>query len=209
MSPVKGALIGSDMFNPIASVIVFQYNPDKVTRTIKPQGPGEGGSKAEAMRLKGAPIETIAMDLEIDATDQLAAGDGITQAVGIYPQLSSLEMLVYPKSALVITNTVLMGLGTLEVLPPIGPYTLLVWNYQRVVPVRLKEFTITEELHDSKLNPIQAKVKVSLQVLSYNDLSLRDPGYYVFLTHQLLKETMASIGSVRSLPDLKNVVKFR
>ena len=208
MSPVKGALIGADMFNPIASVIVFQYNPEKVTRTIKPQGPGEGGSKAEAVRLKGAPIETIGMDLEIDAADQLAGRDGIAETFGIYPQLSSLEMLVYPKSALVIANTVLMALGTLEVLPPIGPYTLLIWNYQRVVPVRLKEFTITEEQHDSKLNPIQAKVRVNLQVLSYNDLSLTDPGYWVFLTHQLLKEVMGSIGSIRSMPDLKNVVKF-
>lgn len=204
----KGALIGVDLFNPIASVIVFQYNPETVTRTLKPQGASGEGSRAESMRLKGAPIETIAMDLEIDATDQLDTGDVYAERLGLYPQLSSLEMLAYPKTALVIANTVLMAMGTLEILPPIGPFTLLVWNLQRVLPVRLNELTITEELHDSKLNPIQAKVKVGLQVLSYNDLSLTNPGYYVFLAHQTVKEVMASIGSVRSAGDLTQTVKF-
>ena len=75
MSLTKGALIGVDIFNPVASVIVFQYNPESVTRTIKPQGPSGEGAKTEAMRLKGAPIETISMDLEIDATDQRALGE--------------------------------------------------------------------------------------------------------------------------------------
>src|SRR5262249_50825510 len=135
-------------------------------------------------------------------------GDSYAEELGIYPQLSALEMLAYPKSALVITNTVLMALGTLEVLPPIGPFTLLVWNYPRVLPVRLEELAITDELHDSKLHPIQARVQVSLQVLSYNDLSLTNPGYYMFLAHQAIKETFATISSIRSRNDLKSVVKF-
>ena len=207
----RGALVGVDIFNPVASVIVFQYNPETVSRSVRPQGATGEGSKAESMRLKGAPIETISMDLEIDATDQLDAGDSTAENLGIYPQLSALEMLAYPKSALVITNTVLMALGTLEVLPPIGPFTLLVWNYPRVVPVRVEELAITEELHDSRLNPIQARVKVSLQVLSYNDLSLTNPGYYMFLAHQAIKETFATIGSVgdiRSLSGIKDLVNF-
>lgn len=204
----KGALIGVDFFNPIASVIVFQYNPETVTRTVKPRGASNDSPKSEAMRLKGAPVETIAMNLEIDATDQLDTGDSLTERVGIYPQLSSLEMLAYPKTALVIANTVLLALGTLEIVPPIGVFTLLVWNYQRVLPVRLTEMTITEELHDAKLNPIQAKVKVDLQVLSYSDLSLTNPGYHLFLAHQTIKEVMASISSVRSLGDLTQTVKF-
>jgi hypothetical protein len=204
----RGALVGVDLFNPIASVIVFQYNPDTVTRTVRPQGPSGEGAKAEAMRLKGAPVETITLDLEIDATDQLETGDATTERLGISPQLSSLEMLAYPKVALVVANTVLMAAGTLEVLPPIGPFTVLVWNYQRVLPVRISEFTITEELHDAKLNPIQAKVAVGLQVLSYNDLSLTNPGYHLFLAHQTIKEVMASISGVRSVGDITQTVSF-
>jgi len=196
---LKGAIIGVDPINPLASIAVFQYNPDTVTRSLQVQGSGDGGDKSEAMRLKGPPIETIKMDVEIDATDQLEKADGITTTLGIYPQLSALEMLVYPKSALVITNTVLMALGTVEVLPPIGPFTLLVWGIKRVVPVRLTDLSITEEAFDQALNPTRAKVSLGLRVLSYNDLSITDPGFYIFLTHQIAKEVFATIGSVGNL----------
>jgi hypothetical protein len=193
---IKGAIIGVDLVNPLASIAVFQYNPATVTRTLQPQAAGEGGARAEAMRLKGAPVETIKMDVEIDATDQLAADDPIAKELGIYPQLSALEMLVYPKSALVIANTVLLALGTLEIVPPIGPFTLLVWGLKRVVPVRLTEFQITEEYLGPGLNPTSAKVSLGLRVLSYNDLSLTNPGYYIFLAHQMAKEVFATMGSV-------------
>jgi hypothetical protein len=196
---VKGALIGVDLFNPLASVVIFQYNPETVTRTVQPQGAGDNSARAEAMRLKGAPIETIKMDLEIDAADQLEVGDSKAGSMGIYPQLSALEMLVYPKTILVAANTVLMALGTLEILPPIGPFTVLVWGAKRVVPVRLNEFTITEELHDAGLNPIRAKVAIGLRVLSYNDLSITNPGYYIFVAHQAAKEVMATIGSIGNI----------
>lgn len=196
---IKGAIVGLDLFNPVSSVVVFQYNPETVTRSLQVQGSGDGGDRSEAMRLKGAPIETIKMDVEIDATDQLEKADGITTALGIHPQLAALEMLVYPKSALVITNTILMALGKREVVPPIGPLTLLVWRLKRVLPVRLTEFSITEEAFDQALNPIQAKVSLGLRVLSYDDLSIKNPGYHIFLAHQITKETFATIGSIRNL----------
>jgi hypothetical protein len=68
-----------------------------------------------------------------------------------------------------------------------------------VLPVKLTEFTVTEEAHDVGLNPIRAKVSLGLRVLSYNDLSITNPAYYVFLTHQIVKETMAAIGTVGSV----------
>src|SRR5215208_6442646 len=102
---VKGALVGIDIFNPLPSVVLFQYNPDTVTRTLQAQTAGTEGARSEVTRLKGAPVETIKFDVEIDATDQLERADGLATATGIYPQLSALEMLLYPKSALVIANT--------------------------------------------------------------------------------------------------------
>ncbi len=201
----KGAIIGLDAANPVASVVVFQFNPEKLTRTLKPQTSGSEGSIFETQRLKGAPEETIKMELAFDAADALAEGDGITETLGLYPQLSALEMLVYPKSALVITNTVLLATGTIEVIPPAGPLTLFVWGPQRIVPVQIKEFSIEEQNYDSNLNPITAKATLSLRVLSYNDLSLAHPGYWIFLTHQIAKEvfaTMGSIGNISNLDDL-------
>ena len=160
---LKGAIVGVDIFNPLASVVIFQYNPDTMTRTLQAQASGDGGARSEAMRLKGAPVETIKLEVEIDATDQLEKGDSLTESTGIYPQLSSLEMLLYPKSALVIANTVLLALGTLEIVPPMGPFTLLIWGLKRVLPVRLTEFSITEEAHDVNLNPIRARVSLGLR----------------------------------------------
>jgi len=200
---LRGALIGFDIFNPLASVIVFQYNPDTLTRTLQPQNMGnEAGDRAEVTRLKGAPVETIKLDAEIDATDQLETADTLTETLGIYPQLSALEMLVYPKSAQVILNTALLAAGTIEIVPPVSPITLFVWGLKRVLPVRVTEFSITEEAHDTNLNPLRAKVSLGLRVLSYNDLSIIDPSYYLYLTHHVVKETMASIGSVKNAGSL-------
>jgi hypothetical protein len=195
----KGAIVGIDLLNPVPNVIVFQYNPETLTRTLQVQAAGEGGARSEAMRLRGAPVETIKLDVEVDATDQLEQADSLATGTGIYPQLSALEVLVYPRSSLVIANTALLAVGTIEILPPIGPFTLFVWGLQRVLPVRLTEFTITEEAHDIHLNPIRAKVSLGLRVLSYNDLSITNPGYYLFLTHQIVKETMAQLGSISNL----------
>jgi hypothetical protein len=197
---LKGAIVGIDPFNPVASVIVFQYNPEKLSRTLQVQGAGgDGGGMTEALRLKGAPVETIKVDVEIDATDQLETADGTATRLGIYPQLSALEMLIYPKSLLVAANTVLMALGTLEIIPPTGPLILFIWGLKRVVPVRLTEFTINEEAFDVNLNPIRANVSLGLRVLTYNDVPLVHPAYTVFFTHQVVKEVMATIASVNNL----------
>jgi hypothetical protein len=196
---VKGALVGLDIFNPLASVVVFQYNPDTVTRTLQAQAAGDGGARVEVTRLKGAPVETMKLDVEVDATDQLEAADGVATVAGIYPQLAALEMLLYPKSATVIANTALLASGTLEIIPPAGPLTFLVWGLKRVLPVKLTEFSITEEAYDVGLNPIRARVSLGLRVLSYNDLSVKNPAYHVFLAHQIVKEALATVGSAGNL----------
>jgi hypothetical protein len=197
---MKGAIVGIDLFNPLASITVFQYNPETMTRRLQAQTLGGGeGDRTEAMRLKGAPIETISLDVEIDATDQLETADGTATSLGVYPQLSALEMLIYPKSSVVIANTVLMALGTIEVVPPVAPFTLFVWGPKRVLPVRISDFSIVEEAYDVNLNPIRAKVSLGLRVLSYSDLSVLHPGYHIFLAHQVVKEAMAVVSSAGSL----------
>jgi hypothetical protein len=197
---LKGALVGVDPANPLASVIVFQYNPHTLSRTLQAQAAGgQGGDRSEALRLKGAPVETFKLDVEIDAADQLEKAEDNAVRMGIYPQLAALEMLLYPKSSVVIANTALLALGTLEVIPPLAPFTLFIWGPKRVLPVRLTDFSVTEEAHDPKLNPLRARVSLGLRVLSYSDLPVTHPGYHLFLAHQVVKETMAVIGSVSNL----------
>lgn len=201
---VRGAIVGLDPLNPLASIVVFQYNPDTLERTITPQGTsaGEGSDRSEVLRLKGPPQETIKVEIELDATDKLAADDSTARLHGVYPQLSALEMLVYPKSALTIANTILLAMGTIEIIPPQAPLTIFVWGPKRAVPVKITDFTITEEAHDASLNPIRAKVALGLRVLSTSDLPLTNPGYGLFLAHQIAKEALAVAGSVGSLADV-------
>jgi hypothetical protein len=197
---IKGAIVAIDIFNPLASVIIFQYNPEELTRRLEVQAVGaEGGAPSEALRLKGAPVETISFTAKIDATDQLEKADRTAIAMGIQPQLAALEMLLYPKSSWVIANTALMLTGTTEIIPLVAPFTLFVWGPKRVLPVRLTDFSITEKAHDVNLNPILAEVALGLRVLSYSDLPATHPGYYLFLAHQVVKETMAVVGSVSNL----------
>ncbi len=198
---MKGAIIGADPINPYTSIITFQYNPDTLRRTLEAQAAGATQTtstvaRSEALRLGGAPVENITLDIEVDATDQLASGNPTAAGMGVYPQLSALEMLLYPKSSLVIANTILALTGSIELIPPEAPLTLFIWGPKRVLPVRLTTFSITEEAYDVDLNPIRASVNLGLRVLSYSDLSLTHPGYYLFLAHQVTKEVMAMIGSL-------------
>jgi hypothetical protein len=191
----KGAIISIDPFSPIPQVIVFQYNPDTLTRTLQPQSSSGGESRTEALRLKGPPVETISLDIELDATDQLEHPDqdGTAASLGILPQLAALEIIFYPKSSLVIANTALAALGTIEIVPPEGPFTIFIWGAKRVLPVRLTEYRVIEEAHDTNLNPIRAKISLGMRVLTYDDLELTHPGYALFLAHQVVKETIAHV----------------
>ena len=199
---ISGAIVGIDPTDPKPIVVIFQYNPDSLSRTLQPQMGAEGADKTEALRLKGAPVETIKVDIELDAADQLERDDRTARDMGLYPVLSALEMLVYPRAQRVITNTQLLALGTIEILPPVAPLTVFVWGPKRALPVKLTEFSITEEAHDLKLNPIRAKVSLGLRVLTYSDLPLSHPGYSLFLTHQVAKEAMARVGGSGSLADV-------
>lgn len=207
----KGAIVSVDLFNPLTSVVIFQYNPTTLSRTLTPQMSDQDGARSAVFGVKGPPQEEIKVTVEIDATDQLAREDWKATYVGIYPQLSALEMIVYPKTLSVQINSDLAKKGILQVAPPQLSLTLFVWGLKRVLPVRLTSFSIEEEAHDKDLNPIRAKVNLTMRVLTYDDLPPQNPGSYVYLTNQVFKEAMAQIGSVSNMvgvgQDLAGVVQ--
>lgn len=200
----RGALVGLDPQNPVASVVPFQYNPDEMTRTLQARAATGGGTSSgarnEALRLSGAPIENISLTVEIDAADGLESADPVATRLGIYPQLSVLELLLYPKSSVVIANTALANAGSLELIPPEAPLTLLIWGVRRVLPVRLTQFSVTEQAYDTALNPIRARIQLGLRVLSYSDLPSANPGYGMFLAHQVAKESLATMAGALTVP---------
>ncbi len=177
-------------------IIALQYNPDTLTRSLQIQSAGtESKDRSEVLRLKGPAVETFKLDAEIDATDQLEQADQNPNAVqyGILPQLAALETLVSPTSAQLLAMDAQAGSGVLEVAPVEAPLSLFVWSQNRVVPVRVTDFSITEEAFDPLLNPIRAKVSLGLRVLSVNDLPFSDKGASIFMAYLQNKERLSSL----------------
>ena len=193
---VKGGIVLIDAETAaVKRVIALQYNPDTLTRTLQVQAfSGDSGDRSEAMRIKGPPVETIKLDAEIDATDQLEFPDKNPDAVkvGILPQLAALETIVYPTSQQLLSNNTLARSGVLEIVPMQAPLSLFVWSQNRILPVRLTDFSITEEAFDPALNPIRAKVSLGMRVLSVNDLGFDHKGGNLFMTYLQNKEQLAS-----------------
>ena len=182
---LKGGIV---LIDPTTSAVrrinALQYNPDTLTRTLQVKGVGaEGGDRSEALRLKGPPIETIKLDAEIDATDQLELADPQVVQVGIHPQLAALETIVYPTSSQLLSNNSLAQAGTLEIAPMEAPITLFIWSKNRIMPMRVTEFSITEEAFDVNLNPIRAKVSLGMRVLSVDDLGFNHKGGNLFMNY--------------------------
>ena len=192
---LKGGLVLLDPGTAaIRRIISLQYNPDTLQRTLQVQGVGEGGERSEALRLKGPAVETIKLEAEIDATDQLELPDRHPNAValGIQPQLAALETLAYPASADLAVNDALAAVGTIEILPTEAPLTLFVWSRQRVLPVRLTELSVTEEAFDVALNPIRAKVSLGFRVLTVDDVGFAHRAGHLFMSYLRAKERLVA-----------------
>ena len=175
----------------VLRIIALQYNPDTMTRSLQIRGAGpESGDHLEALRLKGPPTETIKVEAEIDATDNLETGDPDTVASGLHPQLAALETIVYPTSDHLAANRSEAQAGSLEIVPEQAPLPLFVFGAKRIVPVRITELNITEEAFDATLNPIRAKVSLSMRVLTVDDLGFDVKGGGLFMTYLRAKEQL-------------------
>jgi hypothetical protein len=204
---LKGGLVVLDATSSrVRRVISLQYNPDSLSRSLQVQGAGaEGnGERAQPFRLKGPAIETIKLEADIDATDQLEHPEQNANAVafGIAPQLAVLEGLINPTSDELLSLAAQSAAGTLEILPPEAPLTLFVWSKSRVVPVRVTEFSITEEAFDVALNPIRAKVSLGLRVLTTDDLGYGSKGGTLFMSHLRNREALAKLPPSATLATL-------
>jgi len=188
------ALIDPDS-GRVQRMVALQYNPDSLSRSLQIQGTGaQGGQRAEPLRLTGPAVETIKLEAEIDAADQLEFPDQNPSTVefGIQPELSALETLVNPTSGQLIANTALALSGVLEIAPMEAPLALFVWGKRRSVPVRVTEFSITEEAFDPSLNPIRAKVSLGMRVLTVDDFPIGHRGAGLFLGSLQAVEQLAT-----------------
>lgn len=187
-------LVDPDSGTPLRT-ITLQYNPDTLTRSFQIKGAGaDGGDRSEALRLKGPAVETLKLEVELDATDRLGAAVPDPQAtrLGLQPELATLELLVHPTTARLAANAAMAGQGELEIVPMRTPLVLFVWGPNRIAPVRVTELSITEEAFDVALNPIRAKVSLGLRVLTVDDLGAGTRGGGLFMSYLARKEQLAS-----------------
>ncbi|MBI2767719.1 MAG: hypothetical protein HYX53_17625 [Chloroflexi bacterium] len=183
----------------VQRLIALQINPDTLSRTLAPRAPGETADRSEALRLKGPPVETIKFEADIEAADLLDEGDTTAREAGIAPHLAALETIVYPSSAQLQATDAKARSGTLEIAPIISSLSVLLWGKNRAVPVRITEFSITEEAFDPDLNPIRAKVSLGMRVLSTDDLGFGGKGGSLYLAYQQQKERLATLGRAATL----------
>ncbi len=182
--------------------IPLQYNPETLQRTLQPQGAGaESGDRSEALRLKSPPVETIKLEAVLDATDTLAEAPPGKPMVelSLAKDLAALETMIYPSSTDIERNDQLAAAGTLEILPMMAALTVFIWSRDRVTPVRITEFGIVEEAFDPELNPIRARVSLSLRVLSVSDLPAGSKASSLYMAYHKRKEQL--IGATSSALD--------
>ncbi len=191
---VKGGIVLIDAKSGTTlNMISMQYNPDSLSRKYEPQGFGDG-SQGEVLRFKGPAVETLTIEVEIDAADQLEFPEQNQDVIehGIQPQLAVLESLINPTSEQLHSNNNLANAGTLEIAPMEAPMALFVWSKNRIVPISISTFTINEEAFDTQLNPIRAKVSLAMKVLNIDDLGFKHKGGSLFMNYLQNKERLAA-----------------
>jgi len=188
----------------VERVIAFQYNPDSLSRSLQARGAGEGGDRHEALRLTGPPTETISLEAELDATDQLEFPDDneTVVQVGLHAQLAALESILYPSSETLVANHDRATRGELEILPALAPLVLFVWGRSRVVPVRLSDLSVEEQGFDPDLNPLRVKVSLKMTVLSTNDLTFSSRGAGIYRVYHRSREQLAQRLPAGAIDDL-------
>jgi len=194
----------------------FQFNPETLTRgrtaTYTPRGAGGTGTDAGGCREGSEQMdrscmaqvsvteENISLTLQLDATDDLDGGDGLTQTFGIGPQLSVLELMIYPKTDQLFGLPIGNLLGTSDQFgaaqAKVIPILLFVWGRKRVLPVVMTSLQITEQEYFPDLNPKRASVAVQLKVLE----GFNAPYLYTQANRMLLAATnLAHIGDIKSV----------
>jgi hypothetical protein len=215
---IKGALVVFETQLPIpTNLIVFQYNPETMTRSVQPTGGSTPSGQQQQQQGSGdtqptmPPIETFQLTVELDAADQLEApgSNPLARAVGLHPTLAALELLVSPPSASLILNGILSLAGSSIISPARSPLVLFVWGPVRVVPVRVTSVSVTEQAFDQLLNPIQARVGLSMRALTIPELFQAGPPFNALgIVNLVAKEVLARSNVFNSAVQIGASVSF-
>ena len=189
----RGALASVEK-TKLTDVVLFQYNPETVTRTLAPRmtgyEPGKGPAEPSTdVGFSDAASQSISFTAYFDAADALQNGDAMAIAHGIAPQLAILESLMNPTVEAVTSAEGSTADGKMLIETMDAPGTVLIWG-DRVLPVRIASVTITEEAFDAKLNPLRANAAIKVDVQTYGKRKTTDIEYGRFKAYHGALETL-------------------
>lgn len=184
---LRGALIeyGTDLIGPIPNVVIFQFNPETLTRSLQiPQRP-TGATARESTQAGEKTFETITFKAHFSAADMLNDDKILAHLFGIGPQLCALEKMVHPSSKIAgLLGAALdavgdaLGLGggdddapTQTIPREAFPKIIFIWGLTRVLPVTISSMSISELEYDHLLNPLRAEVDLGLTVNAVDSCS--------------------------------------
>ncbi len=219
---LKGALIqyGSDFLGPIPNVVIFQFNPEKLSRTIEIPPRPVNATTRETSQAGEPPFERFSVEAQFSAADQRNSSNPIGLTMGVGPQLAALEAMVYPVqtpggaigAAVDAIGSLLSGSAKpdpTQVVPRVqSPKILFVWGLMRIVPVIIESMTINEVQYDSLLNAEEATVTIGLAVVTpcpcCNDQIAQGALKYT----QLMQDTLATVNLANTAVAVVNLIRF-
>ncbi len=232
MGLMKGILVeysgvagNTGLLGPLPNIIIFQFNPQELSRTIEiPQPPAQAGA-AEADQAGEKPLEKIQLTAHFDCSDYVAHGNPISVAFGIGPALAALEKLVYPpegniidlwKEAVDQLGALARGTGqnvTMPIPREKSPQTLFIWGLSRVLPVSIESMSISEKQYDSLLNPVRAEVSLGLAVKPVGPCSNDKMAMGAMIYSNIMKDTQAALNLANQLAEgavntVTDIVRF-
>lgn len=217
---LKGALIeyGSDFLGPLPNVVIFQFNPEQVTRTIEIPPRPAGAASRETNQAGEIPVEKLDLTAKFSAADRLGVNDPLFRATGVGTYLAALELMANPKAAAGgLLSAAIDAVGSLlggdeEATQPIPresyPRLIFLWGLTRVLPVMVTSMSVTETHFDFLLNPIEAEVRLGLTVIQPDpcteDLIAQGASIYTATA----KEALATANLVNAVREVVDLIPF-
>jgi hypothetical protein len=205
MTLIPGMLVSFDdpLLNVIPNVIVFQYNPNTITRVLTPPTTRDTSTLESPGRAQAVNAnEAYSLTLEFDATDGLEREGPITTRLGIAPRLAALELLMQPNAQPALAQVAQKVVGKGAAIPPTRvPLTILIWGPARVAPVTLETLSITETGFDELLNPIHAHADVGFRVVRSDEVKGDKLGRAAATYYQGARRALA-LASIAQLVEL-------
>lgn len=219
---LKGALIeyGTDFLGPIPNVVIFQFNPESLSRTIEIPARPTGATSRETSQAGEVPVERINLTAHFSAADQLGENNVLVRTFGIGPRLAALEKMVRPHQspggligeALDAIGDAIFGGGTDNPTQPIPresyPRILFIWGLTRVLPVIIDSLSINEQEYDSLLNPIRAEVTLGLSVITLGECSDDELAKGALSYSNLAKDTQAAANLANTASQVVDLIPF-